>query len=233
MIRRLAWLAVEAGPPTPTVDFYERLVGLPPDGTTAVDPARLVASYRLGDGRLELRSPDGNPPVGRHTHFAIEVAANRYDGLYGRFERHGPVTERTFGGNRSVYLLDPAGHVVEFGERPELDGAFGDIFEVVLEVEDRDRACDRYLRLGLEPVDQGTDRPRVRLTGAFDLELWEPHRGIAGARGGSNVELGLVVDDPEAAVAAIAGSSASPDAHDGGGLVVTDPDGHRLVFLET
>lgn len=229
-IDHLAWLALESSSPRATVDFYDRLVGFPvADSESLPGPEGLVA-FRVGGGVLEFRSPETEPRGGRHTHFAVAINPSGYDPLLERFERHGRVTERRFDGHRSMYMLDPAGHVVEFGERPAVEAAYGDIFEVVFEVADRERAAQRYRRLGFETVDRGTDRPRIRMRGPFDLELWEPHRGIGGGRGGAGVELGLVTADPVAALDAL-GVAVSEADERGDGLEWVDPDGHRLVFI--
>lgn len=231
-IDHLAWLALETSSPRASVDFYDRLVGFPlTDPDSLSGPEGLVA-FRVGEDVLGFRSPEADPRGGRHTHFAVTINPAGYDPLLERFERHGRVTERRFGANRSMYMLDPAGHVVEFGERPAVEAAYGGIFEVVFEVTDLDRATQRYRRLGFEPVDRGEDRPRIRLRGPFDLELWEPHRGIGGGRGGAGVELGLGTPDPVAALEALGVDPSEADAR-GDGLAWVDPDGHRLVFVPT
>lgn len=228
-IERLAWLALECVSVRRTNDFYGDLIDLPSAGDSIPGPES-VAAYRVGTGTLGFRMPDATPPGGRHTHFAVALAPDGYGPLRDRLSRRGAVTERTFGGNRSMYLRDPAGHVVEFGERPSVTEGFGSIFEVVLEVDDLGAAERRYRRIGFSPVDRGEDRPRVRLSGAFALELWEPHRGIADARGGEGVELGLATSDPAGALTAldVPTDEASPR---GAGLEWVDPDGHRLVFV--
>lgn len=62
---------------------------------------------------------------GRHVHFALSLSPERLDALCAHLERlgvehNGPVTHT--GGDRSLYVQDPAGNVVEFWDfflRPE------------------------------------------------------------------------------------------------------------------
>ena len=136
---------------------------------------------------------------------------------------------------------DPDDHCVEIGgvdeastesaatenDTPPLTG----IFEVVLEVADLAAAESRYAALGFEVVDRGDERRRVRLRGPFDLELWEPQLGLADARGGVHVDLGLRTDDPAASVSALGDSVVSRESVDGG-VRVRETDGHWLTFLD-
>jgi catechol 2,3-dioxygenase-like lactoylglutathione lyase family enzyme len=109
------------------------------------------------------------------------------------------------------------------------DGVTG-VVEVVLEVADLDRAVAFYESLGMDVVDRGANRKRVRLTaGPFDLELWEPHLGLADARGGVHVDLGLDVDSPEMALSAVEGAVLEVERVDDA-VRVRDPDGHYLTF---
>jgi catechol-2,3-dioxygenase len=69
--------------------------------------------------RLGLWSPgekEFDDRGGRHVHFALSVAPGRLDALAARArergaEPHGPIEHE--GGDRSLYLRDPAGNVVE------------------------------------------------------------------------------------------------------------------------
>ena len=71
------------------------------------------------DARLGIWSPGAKEfgdRGGRHVHFALSVAPGRLDALCGRLREQGiahrgPVEHP--GGDRSVYLEDPAGNVVE------------------------------------------------------------------------------------------------------------------------
>ncbi|WP_224269137.1 VOC family protein [Haloprofundus salinisoli] len=136
----------------------------------------------------------------------------------------------------------------EAGERRDASGgptpSLTGVFEVVLEVTDLDAAERRYAELGFEVVDRGEKRRRVRLRGPgerrqrspfrpFDLELWEPQLGLADARGGVHVELGLVVDDPDAAAEAFSefACESLPTESDGDRRL-RDSDGHVLTFVD-
>lgn len=228
--RGLDWLAVAAADADALGAYYRDTLGLTP-----ADPAGGVAgpppahAFATPPGRLCVRPLTVEPSGGVHTHFAIAVTPERYDRLHGRLAAAGPVVERTFGGRRSLYRTDPAGHCVEFGERPGLEASVGPVFEVVLEVADLDRALGRYAPLGFEPLGADGDRPRRRLRGPFDLELWEPHLGIADARGGCHVDLGLTADDPEAAARRLAPDGRAPRAVDDRWFV-RDGDGHTWWF---
>lgn len=113
----------------------------------------------------------------------------------------------------------------EIADAPALTG----LFEVVLEVESLAPAEDRYTALGFDVVDRGEQRRRVRLRGPFDLELWEPQLGLADARGGVHVDLGLRATDPAAAVETLGDDVVASEPVEGG-VRVRDADGHWLTF---
>ncbi|WP_096391153.1 VOC family protein [Halopenitus persicus] len=261
----LTHLALEVRSLDRAREFYENRLGLGRERVRRTD--REVAYAVGGSGsRLVCRRPRAVPRGGVHTHFAFSTTADAYDDWLARCGDLDPV-ERTFGSYRSLYVDDPDGHCVEIGttEGSAGDGDAGDrgddaeigdrhdeapgltgIFEVVLEVASVERSEAIYRSLGFEVVDRGSDRPRVRLRGPFDLELWEPHLGIAGARGGLHVDLGLASDDPEADAARIANArdstASDADVTDAtaaagalepidGGFRVRDPDGHRISIV--
>lgn len=221
----LDWLCLAAADPTALVAYYREVLGLRTTDAPSIAGPPVAAALSVPPGALGIRPLTVLPSGGVHTHFAISVTPARYDELADRLGERTTVTERRFGGRRSLYHHDPAGHCVEFGERDGFDGPVGPLFEVVLEVADLSRALERYRAIGFEVVDRGHDRPRRRLAGPFDLELWEPHLGIADARGGTHVDLGVRVDDPTEAAARLAGDHGAPRRRDGR-LFVRDPDGH-------
>ncbi|SEH43101.1 Catechol-2,3-dioxygenase [Halopenitus malekzadehii] len=255
-ITRLTHLALEVQSLDRAREFYEDRLGL---GHERIHRTDREVAYAVGDtgSRLVLRRPRSIPRGGVHTHFALSTTADAYDAWIDRCADLNPV-ERTFGAYRSLYVDDHDGHCVEIGTLEGTDdaGTRGDtpaltgIFEVVLEVTSLDRSEAIYRSLGFEVVDRGDDRPRVRLQGPFDLELWEPHIGIADARGGCHVDLGLASDDPDADAdrladaIATAGSADSVGGTDAtgeaateivepidGGVRVRDPDGHRIAIV--
>ncbi|MFW5964399.1 MAG: fosmidomycin resistance protein, partial [Natronomonas sp.] len=67
-------------------------------------------------------------------------------------------------------------------------------------------------------------------TGPFDIELWEPHLGLADARGGVHVEVGVDSQDPERVADSVAARVTKRESIDGG-VRIRDPDGHYLTFL--
>ncbi|WP_224336177.1 VOC family protein [Haloprofundus halobius] len=235
--------------------FYGDRLGLAPDDA-AGDHA--VLAYPVGPVDLRIRRPTGVPRGGLHTHFAFSAPGDEYDQWLDRLSNLDP-EEVQFGSYRSLYVDDPDDHCVEIGgtdgdeaetkadslrgvdsgTAPSLTG----IFEVVLEVTDLDAAERRYAELGFEVVDRGDERRRVRLRGPadarensryrpFDLELWEPQLGLADARGGVHVELGLAVDDPDEAADAFSEfACGSLPADSDNERRLRDPDGHVLTFV--
>jgi hypothetical protein len=80
-------------------------------------------------------------------------------------------------------------------------------------------------------MDEGERRRRVRLTaGPFDVELWEPHLGLADARGGLHVDVGVGVDDPTATADALRGLATDVTPVEGG-VRVRDADGHYVTLV--
>lgn len=242
MISGLRWLALEVEFLDPAAKFYREHLGLP----TVREDDRAVA-FRAGDSELVLRRPSAVPRGGLHTHYALSTPDDRYGAWYDRLSTAFDLDEHSFGASRSLYFYDTERNCVEIGQSggstdgsheigpdsgtadPEITG----IFEVVLEVEALDRAEAFYTALGFEVVDRGESRRRTRLTaGPFDVELWEPQRGLAEARGGVHVDLGLAVADPSEAVARVESSALAiePDVVGGAATRVRDPDGHWLTF---
>ncbi len=230
MLRACRWLALEVKHVTPVVDFYRDHLGVP----VARSSEREVALDVGAEGELRLRRPDGVPRGGLHTHYALQCPAAAYDAWYDRLDDSFDLQEVDFGGMRSLYFYDPEGNCVEIagagdGEatEPTLEG----IFEVVFEVEDLPASESFYTDLGFEAVDRGADRKRTRLTtGPFDIELWEPHLGLAEARGGVHVDVGLVADDPETVADSVAARATRRERVDGH-VRIRDPDGHYLTLI--
>lgn len=229
--RSLDWLSLASPDPPTLAAYYGETLGLSRTDTDGVAGPPAAAAFDVPPGRLLIRPLSVVPSGGMHTHFAIGVTPGRYDWVTARLARTGPITERRFGDHRSVYRIDPHGHCVEFGERDGLETDVGPLFEVVLEVADIDTAVNRYTDLGFDVVDRGADRPRCRLRGPFDLEVWEPHLGIADARGGCHVDLGLTVDDPPTAAAILGGGPAAARRIDDR-MFVRDGDGHTWWLAE-
>ncbi|OIB56021.1 VOC family protein [Natrialba sp. SSL1] len=185
-----------------------------------------------GDTNLVLRRPDGVPRGGLHTHYAFSIPEGEYDDWWDRLEAAGyDLDEAQFGPVRSLYLYDPDGNCVELGQQDVAGPGIDGIFEVVLEVESLERAESFYSDLGFETVDIGDDRKRVRMNGPMALELWEPHLGIADARGGVHVDLGFETDEPTAALEAVAEQVRQVDEESAERVVVRDPDGHVVTFV--
>jgi catechol 2,3-dioxygenase-like lactoylglutathione lyase family enzyme len=247
MLSALCHLALEVKYLDRARAFYADRLGLSP----ARETDREVA-FPVGDAELVLRRPVGVPRGGLHVHYAFSTPKGRYGAWQKRLADLDP-EEHEFGSYRSLYVDDPDGHCVEIGdngeEEPGTAGAgdavgaeetaerppLTDVFEIVLEVESLDAAVSLYRALGFEPYDRGTNRRRVRLSGPFDLELWEPQLGLADARGGVHTDLALRTDgEPSAAVAAVEDRVSGPERVEtshGSGLRVRDPDGHYLTFV--
>lgn len=226
MLSGLRWLALEAKYLDRAREFYETHLDL--SVTTERDGEVVLDA---GDADLVLREPGEVPRGGVHTHYAFAAPSDRYDEWYDRLSASFDLTEFDFGGTKSLYFYDPDGNCVEIGGCGEGEAAITDVFEIVLEVENLARAESFYESLGFAVTDRGEKRRRTRLGGPVDLELWEPHLGIADARGGLHVDAGFSTDDPHAAVEAVADRTCSVEEVDGGARV-RDPDGHYLTILE-
>ncbi|SFR47957.1 Catechol-2,3-dioxygenase [Halogeometricum rufum] len=253
MLTRLCRLGLEAKYLGAAREFYETRLGLAP-----VAESDAAVAYAVGETTVVLRRPVSTPRGGVHTHYAFSTTREAYDDWLASLSDLDPV-EFSFGSSRSLYVYDPDGNCVEIGgvddAVPEDAGSASatrpltGIFEVVLEVTDLERAEAQFRSLGFEVSDRGEERPRVRLSGPVDLELWEPQLGIADARGGLHVDLTFRTDDPRAAVEAGGPWAAGPEVVGGGaddgaetgdgaavggdteGLRVRDADGHVLTFV--
>lgn len=227
----LAHLALEVADLDRAARFYAGRLGLVPTRRSRTDLA-----FDVGGTDLICRRPESVPRGGLHVHFAFETPAREYDGWRARF----PDTEEvSFGSFRSLYPFDPDGHCPEIGGLSQGGTGLTGVFEVVLEVASLDDAERAYRALGFDPVDRGVDRRRVRLRGPtdaatpFDLELWEPQVGLAGARGGVHVDLGIRLADPATAADRAFGDEPAvhPLERPDGSVELYDVDGHRLLLL--
>ncbi|WP_227134326.1 VOC family protein [Halorubellus salinus] len=243
MLSGLSWLALEVKDVAAARAFYGETLAMDAvaDGSLPAALARAddQVAFAAGDTALVLRRPDAVPRGGLHTHYAMSIPSDEYDEWWRALEDAGfALDEHVFGDARSLYCYDDDGNCVELGQTdvdgPGIDG----VFEVVLEVADLDAAEAFYAALGFETVDRGADRERVRMHGPMALELWEPHLGLADARGGVHVDLGFETEAPERAANAVEDritDRESLDAGAGGGeraVRVRDPDGHVLTFHE-
>jgi catechol-2,3-dioxygenase len=225
MLDELAWLSLEVLDADRATAFYREAFDLEPTqrGSTTVLP--------IGDQELRLVEPGAIPRGGLHVHFAMATPPDRYDDWLARLDGRYDLVEHEFGSSRSLYLDDPDGHCVEIGSVGDSDSAdpLTGIFEVVLEVEDLERSASFYTELGFTVVDRGAERPRLRLTGPMDLELWEPHRGLADARGGVHVDLGFHSNATGPLPDRVHEQAQSVEATDEGHRI-RDPDGHSLTI---
>jgi catechol-2,3-dioxygenase len=232
MLGSCRWLALEVKRPDRIGAFYEEHLSVP----ITADSERERVLDVGGGSELRLRRPDGVPRGGLHTHYALSCPADAYDRWFDRLSAEFDLQEVDFGGMRSLYFYDPAGNCVEIGGRADEAGlgepTLSGIFEVVFEVESLADAETFYTDLGFEVVDRGERRRRTRLTsGPLDVELWEPHLGLADARGGVHVDVGIETTDPAAVADAVAERATKRESVDGG-VRIRDPDGHYLTLLE-
>lgn len=242
MLKDCRWVALEIKSHESVIPFYRNELGL-----ELIDPEQSASESIAGTDRdrifaighnteLRLRTPGGIPRGGLHTHFAFACPKDAYDHWHDRLSEFAELEEIDFGAMRSVYLFDPAGNCVEIaGVDPPTgnpDPSLTRIFEVVLEVSALDAAVDFYTDLGFDVVDRGADRRRTRLsTGEFDLELWEPHLGLANARGGVHVDIGLATPDSAGVVDRVSDRILARETVDSG-VRIRDPDGHFVTFFE-
>jgi len=222
MLDSLSRLGLEVKYLDPATDFYGDTLAL-----TELRRDDDAVAYDAGDTELVLRRPSTVPRGGVHTHFAFSIPAAEYDDWWDQLDGELDLEEHVFGDARSLYCYDPDGNCVELGQTTVAGPGIDGVFEVVLEVEDLARAESFYTDLGFEPVDRGEDRVRTRLQGPMALELWEPHLGLADARGGLHVELGFE-GDPAAASDAVGDAACAVESVDGG-VRIRDPDGHYLT----
>jgi catechol 2,3-dioxygenase-like lactoylglutathione lyase family enzyme len=228
MVDTLQWLALETKYLDRTEAFYEAFLDL--DVRSRSDG---VVTFGAGDTDLVLRSPGPVPRGGLHTHYAFSIPADEYDSWHETLDERFDLVEHSFGDSRSLYFYDPDGNCVELGESPVEGPGIDGLFEVVLEVEHLGRAISFYEKLGFEMVDEGDDRQRARLTAdSFALELWEPHLGIADARGGVHVDVGMTVDDPAAVVDTVRDDVLTIDEQPQG-IRLRDIDGHYVTLSES
>jgi catechol-2,3-dioxygenase len=226
MLTRLTHLALEVADLDAARAFYADRFGLPADRTTDRE-----AVVPVGGTDLRLRRPGPVPRGGLHTHFALSGTPGSLAAWRERLADLDPEAVE-FGASTSLYVFDPDDNCVEVGCPDGEDGpadAPTGVFEVVLEVAALDDAVETYAALGFEAVDRGTDRRRIRLDGPVALELWEPHVGLAGGRGGVHVDLGFATADPTAAADAVADRTTARVAL-ADGVRVRDADGHWLTF---
>lgn len=235
MLSGLSWLALEVKDVVAAREFYGGTLSMP-----ALDDRELPeslarsgeqAAFAAGDTAVVCRRPDAVPRGGLHTHYAMSIPAPEYEDWWTRLADAGfDLDEHVFGDAKSLYLYDTDGNCVELGQQgvegPGIDG----VFEVVLEVANLDVAQGFYRDLGFETVDEGANRERVRMDGPMALELWEPHLGLADARGGVHVDLGFATEPPDAPVAAVEDRITSREAVASDAIRVHDPDGHALTF---
>jgi catechol 2,3-dioxygenase-like lactoylglutathione lyase family enzyme len=232
MLNACRWLALEVKYLERVCSFYQEHLSV-----SVVSVSDHERALDVGDGaELRLRRPNGVPRGGLHTHYALSCPADAYDLWWERLDREFDLQEVDFGSMRSLYFYDPVGNCVEIGGADDLKGVdeptLSGIFEVVFEVESLPDAESFYTDLGFEIVDRGEDRRRTRLTtGPFDIELWEPHLGLADARGGVHVDIGIDALDPAAVAEAVDGRITKRESISGG-IRIRDPDGHYLTLLE-
>lgn len=228
MLGGLRWLALEVKYLDRARAFYEAFLDL-----EVVDESANEVRFSAGESHLVLRAPSSIPRGGLHTHYALSIPEDEYDDWYDRLGESFDLVEHTFGDARSLYFYDPDGNCVELGERPCDGPGIDGIFEVVLEVEALGFAQDFYERLGFELVDEDDERTRVRLsTDTVALELWEPHLGLADARGGVHVDIGVEATDPKAVTDAVR-ADARGVSELANGYRIRDPDGHYLSVVSS
>jgi len=217
----LRWLALETKHLEPSREFYTETLGM-----EVVRESETECVLESTDACIILRVPSDIPRGGVHVHYAMSAPRDEYESWKKRLDF---IEERDFGGYRSIYFYDPAGNCVEIGESDRSGEGILGTFELVLEVEDLERAMDFYVSLGTTVRDEGDDRERVRLeAGGFDIELWEPQLGIANGQGGVHADFGIGVEKVGRAVSAVEDMALSSESTRDG-IRLCDPDGHYVT----
>jgi catechol-2,3-dioxygenase len=223
----LDWLTLEVKYLDRAIEFYTENLDL--EFTKQSD---YLAHATVGESTLKLQSPYTVPRGGLHTHFAFSTTSTEYPHWWDSLSTTHDLIEHSFSSGNSLYFYDPDGNCLEIGEQANTGTGLTGIFEIVLEVEDLQTAETYYTSMGGEPISRSTDRPRVRLDfGSFDIELWEPHLGIADARGGVHVDFGIALSNPAKTASNLASSSQSVTqlSH---GVRLRDPDGHYITLTQ-
>ncbi|WP_436901164.1 fosmidomycin resistance protein [Halovenus halobia] len=227
MLDELRWLALEVKYLDRAQSFYEAFLDL--DVRRTGDHEVALAA---GETDLLLRRPEAVPRGGLHTHFAMSIPHDEYDTWYERLDERFELVEHTFGDAKSLYFYDTETNCVELGQSDVAGPGVDGIFEVVFEVADLDRAQKLYEQLGFETVDEGDQRKRVRMTaGSFDIELWEPHLGLADARGGVHVDVGIATGQADEIIESVQDDVVAVEAVDSG-YRLEDPDGHHVTLVQ-
>jgi catechol-2,3-dioxygenase len=115
MTRGLCEMTLEARDLSRLEDFYRRAFGWPLI-SRADDRIWLSCGTHARVGIWTPGRKEFGDRGGRHVHFALSAGRAELDGLCGRldelgFEHRGPIEHP--GGDRSVYVEDPEGNVVE------------------------------------------------------------------------------------------------------------------------
>jgi catechol 2,3-dioxygenase-like lactoylglutathione lyase family enzyme len=123
-------LVIEVRDLAASEQFYTGVLGLPVTGRWEGEAFRGREAVWLQSGsqtRISLWKPQigiAGSRGGVHVHFAMTVAEGDYDAVVAQIRSHGVhVDEVYFGddptapGQRSAYVTDPDGHVVEFWTR--------------------------------------------------------------------------------------------------------------------
>lgn len=228
MLDGLRWLALEVKYLDRAQSFYEAFLDLDVRSTSERE-----VSLAVGETDLVLRRPQGVPRGGLHTHYAMSIPRGEYDSWSERLDGRFDLVEHSFGDSKSLYFYDTEGNCVELGQSDVAGPGVDGMFEVVFEVENLDPAQSLYERLGFETVDEGDERERVRMTaGSFDIELWEPHLGLADARGGVHVDVGIATENAGEIVKDVR-EEVSGVTEMSDGYRLRDPDGHYLTLVDT
>ena len=227
MTPRLAWLALETSDLAVAASLYRDTLDLDLVSTSDTEHA-----YRVGETRLVLRTPDHPTPGGAHVHYAFITGPDGFDYWVQQLSHDFDLTFHDFGTFQSLYWFGADEHCVEIASLGEGGTALSGIFEVVLEVDDLGEAIPWYAQLGFTRGERDPDRPRIRLTSPqLDLELWEPHRGLADARPGKHVDLGIAVTGMNDIGADLTSNGTTPDSNPDR-TEYEAPGGHRMTLIE-
>jgi catechol-2,3-dioxygenase len=227
MLSSLRWLTLETSSLGSMCQFYEEQLGL-----TLQRRDEGAATFAVGGAELRLHTLDRAPRGGAHTLYRLAVPPAQYSAVRERLTGTNPDVTLPAREADAIAALDPAGNCVEVIKSSSAAGSQIALAGLVLEVSSLAPARVFYERLGFRGIDSDAAEGRARLgTDTVVLDLWEPQTVGGGARGGVHVDWGMTADDPQHTAERVVGDATAVEEVEAG-VLIRDPDGHRLTLCE-